>query len=486
MSTYTKIKTLPLSLFNNAEYLSFMNHVLDLANGNSGDGDSESPDEISLLTGSDGIPELGLTKEFLETYEADLLAMADVVDESRISQETEQMTLHDTNRDNLAIYIITRISRAGTLPLEAERDAGKYLYKIIKPYNGIARLPMAQETAKIKGLLLDLRKDENKPYVTTLGLDAYLAELEMQNCGGGNCKMIAQRYKDMLSGKSVIRQISEWSTARGTEIGYENVFDYSLGNPSVPCPEHFTKTCIDLLQTKEPVTLHGYSPTLTIPAVRKAVAESLNRRFGMDYGMEHIFMATGAAGALAHAMRCVAVPGQDIITFAPFFPEYKPYVEGAGLNLKVVPPRTKDFQIDFDAFDAMLDENTAAVLINTPNNPSGAAYSAETLTGLADRLRAASAKYGHRIFLISDEPYREIMFGGQPIQYAAKFYDDTLTCYSFSKSLSLPGERIGYVAANPRCEDAEYIVPMCGQISRGVFSGILCFDHTVNITSLCC
>ena len=248
--------------------------------------------------------------------------------------------------------------------------------------------------------------------------------------------MIAQRYKDMLSGKSVIRQISEWSTARGTEIGYENVFDYSLGNPSVPCPEHFTKTCIDLLQTKEPVTLHGYSPTLTIPAVRKAVAESLNRRFGMDYGMEHIFMATGAAGALAHAMRCVAVPGQDIITFAPFFPEYKPYVEGAGLNLKVVPPRTKDFQIDFDAFDAMLDENTAAVLINTPNNPSGAAYSAETLTGLADRLRAASAKYGHRIFLISDEPYREIMFGGQPIQYAAKFYDDTLTCYSFSKSLS--------------------------------------------------
>ena len=161
MSTYTKIKTLPLSLFNNAEYLSFMNHVLDLANGNSGDGDSESPDEISLLTGSDGIPELGLTKEFLETYEADLLAMADVVDESRISQETEQMTLHDTNRDNLAIYIITRISRAGTLPLEAERDAGKYLYKIIKPYNGIARLPMAQETAKIKGLLLDLRKDEN-------------------------------------------------------------------------------------------------------------------------------------------------------------------------------------------------------------------------------------------------------------------------------------------------------------------------------------
>ena len=163
MGNYTKVKNIMLYVLNNAEYLSFMNHVLDLANGNSGGGDSESPDEISLLTGSDGIPELVLTKEFLDTYEADLLAMADVVDESRTSQETEQMALHDTNRDNLAIYIITRISRAGTLPLEAERDAGKYLYKVIKPYNGIARLPMAQETAKIKGLLLDLRKDENKP-----------------------------------------------------------------------------------------------------------------------------------------------------------------------------------------------------------------------------------------------------------------------------------------------------------------------------------
>ena len=141
MGNYKKINEVNLARFNNAEYLSFMNHVLDLANGNSGGGDSESPDEISLLTGSDGIPELGLTKEFLDTYEADLLAMADVVDESRTSQETEQMALHDTNRDNLAIYIITRISRAGTLPLEAERDAGKYLYKIIKPYKASPASP---------------------------------------------------------------------------------------------------------------------------------------------------------------------------------------------------------------------------------------------------------------------------------------------------------------------------------------------------------
>ena len=216
--------------------------------------------------------------------------------------------------------------------------------------------------------------------------------------------MIAQHYKDMLGAKSVIREISEWSTARGAQIGYENVFDYSLGNPSVPCPPQFTAACLDLLEHTDPVTLHGYTPTLTLPEVRAQVAESLNRRFGMDYTGDHIFMTSGAAGALAHAVRCVAVPGQNIVTFAPFFPEYKPYVEGAGLTLRVAPPRVEDFQINFDALDTLVDENTAAVLINSPNNPSGVAYSAETLTRLAAYLTAAGEKFGHHIFLISDEP----------------------------------------------------------------------------------
>ena len=279
--------------------------------------------------------------------------------------------------------------------------------------------------------------------------------------------MIPQNYIDMLGAKSVIRSLSEWATARGQEIGYENVFDYSLGNPSVPCPEHFTRTMIRLLQTEQPVTLHGYSPSLTIPSVRRAVADSLNRRFGMHYGPEHIFMTSGAAGALAHALRCVCQPGQEVVVPAPFFPEYKPYIEGAGLVLRVVPPRVEDFQIDLEALDAAIGENTAAVLINTPNNPSGAVYTARTMQALADLLTAASARIGRHIFLISDEPYREILFGGQQIVYPAKFYADTLTCYSFSKSLSLPGERIGYVAANPACEQAELIVPVCGQISRG-------------------
>lgn len=304
--------------------------------------------------------------------------------------------------------------------------------------------------------------------------------------------MIAKQYKDMLNAKSVIREISEWSTARGAEIGYENVFDYSLGNPSVPCPPHVTEVCERLLAECDPVALHGYTPTLTLPAVRTAVAESLNRRFGMDYTAAHIFMTSGAAGALAHALRCVAVPGQEIITFAPFFPEYKPYVEGAGLHLKVVPPQCSDFQIDFAAFERLLNENTAAVLINTPNNPTGVSYSAETLTKLADILRAASMLYDHHIFLLSDEPYREIAFGGSPTSYPAKFYDDTITCYSFSKSLSLPGERIGYLAVNPACEDAAYIVPMCGQISRGTghncpaalfqLAVAECIDDTADLT----
>ena len=269
--------------------------------------------------------------------------------------------------------------------------------------------------------------------------------------------MIAQHYKDMLGAKSVIRQISEWSTARGAEIGYENVFDYSLGNPSVPAPQKFTDVCLDLLEHVDPVTLHGYTPTLTLPDVRAKVAESLNRRFGMDYTGDHIFMTTGAAGALAHAVRCIAVPGQNIVTFAPFFPEYKPYVEGAGLTLRVAPPRCEDFQVNFDVLDSLVDENTAAMLINSPNNPSGTAYSAETLTKLAAYLKKKSAEYGHHIFLISDEPYREIAFGGKTIPYPAKFYDDTLTCYSFSKSLSLPGERIGYVYVPGFAEDADAV-----------------------------
>lgn len=279
--------------------------------------------------------------------------------------------------------------------------------------------------------------------------------------------MLVQKYKDMLSGKSVIRQLSEFAAARGQEIGYENVFDYSLGNPSVPVPQEFTDTMIDMLETRETSELHGYSPNPGITGVREAVAASLERRFGIPYRKEHIFMASGAAGALAHAFRLVTEPGDEILTFAPFFPEYHPYVDLTGAVLKVVPADTESFQINFDRFEEMLTEKVMAVLVNTPNNPSGVVYSAGTLRRLSDILRRKSGEYGHTIYLISDEPYREIVFGGAEAPCVSCFYDNTIMCYSFSKSLSLPGERIGYVAVHPNCDGAEYMVPMCVQISRG-------------------
>lgn len=280
--------------------------------------------------------------------------------------------------------------------------------------------------------------------------------------------MIAQQYKEMLGGKSVIRQLSEFATERGKEIGYENVFDYSLGNPSVPAPKEFTESLIRLLQNENPMVLHGYSQSLGIPAVREAVAQSLNKRFGMNYKKEHIFMTSAAAGAIAHAIRCVTVPGDEILTFAPYFPEYNPYINLSGAKLKIVPANTEDFQINFEAFESMLTEKVMAVLINTPNNPSGVVYSVKTMEKLAEILKQKSAEYGHDIYLISDEPYREIVFEGVDAPFVSKFYDNTIMCYSFSKSLSLPGERIGYMAVNPACKDAELMVNMCGQISRGI------------------
>lgn len=280
--------------------------------------------------------------------------------------------------------------------------------------------------------------------------------------------MINEQYKNMLGGKSVIREFSEFATARGKEIGYENVFDYSLGNPSVPVPDDYTKEMEELLKTKTSMELHGYSPSLGLPVFKESVAASLNRRFGMNYTPEYIFPTSGAAGALAHALRCVTKPGDVVLTFAPYFPEYGPYVNLTGAVLKVVPADTESFQINFEKLTEMLNENTAAVLINTPNNPSGAVYSAETLEKLAKLLTEKQQEYGHEIFIISDEPYREIVFDGAELPYVSRFYANTLSCYSYSKSLSLPGERIGYVAVNPACKDAELLVPMMGQISRGI------------------
>lgn len=296
--------------------------------------------------------------------------------------------------------------------------------------------------------------------------------------------MINEFYKGMLSGKSIIRELSEYATERGKQIGYENVFDYSLGNPSVPAPKSYTDEVIRLHQEENPMAIHGYSPSLGNTQVRTAVAESLNKRFGMDYDTKHIFMTSGAAGAIAHALRVVTKAGDEVITFAPFFPEYGPYIGHAGVELKVVPACTKDFQINFDKFVEMMNPKVQAILINTPNNPSGVVYSEETIKKLAEVLNEKQREYGHEIFIISDEPYREIVFKGETFTYPSKYYDNTLSCYSFSKSLSLPGERLGYVAVNPRAVDSDILAVMMGQVSRGI--GHNCPASTPQLAAMKC
>ena len=280
--------------------------------------------------------------------------------------------------------------------------------------------------------------------------------------------MISQKYKDMLGQKSVIREMSAAGHKMGEEIGFDNVFDYSLGNPSVPAPKKVEAVIKKLLEETEPLSLHGYSEGHGILQVREKIAAYLAKTYDIPYTYEDIFMASGAAGALAHAFRAVVCPGEEIITFAPFFPEYRPYIETTGAVLKIVPAYTETFQINFEAFEQMITEKTAAVLINTPNNPSGIVYSTETIRKLAEVLAKAQEAYGHDIYIISDEPYREIVFSGVDAPCVSKFYDNTIMCYSYSKSLSLPGERIGYVAVNPACKDAALIVHMCTQISRGI------------------
>ena len=282
--------------------------------------------------------------------------------------------------------------------------------------------------------------------------------------------MLNEHYVEMTKQESIIRKIFMYGRERAKVVGAENVFDFSLGNPSVPAPKQFDEALINLVKTSDSVSLHGYSPSLGNDHAREAIAESLNKRFGKNYTSANIFMAIGAAGALAHALRSVVVPGRgdEVITFAPFFPEYHYYVGGTGAKLVVVPADITSFQINFEAFESLINENTRAVLINTPNNPSGIVYSTATIDRLAEILNRKQKEYGHSIYIISDEPYRELVFSGTDAPFVANHYDNTMVCYSFSKALSLPGERIGYIAINTEAEDYPIAVPVFGQISREI------------------
>ncbi|HAW34198.1 MAG TPA: pyridoxal phosphate-dependent aminotransferase, partial [Alphaproteobacteria bacterium] len=242
--------------------------------------------------------------------------------------------------------------------------------------------------------------------------------------------MLSKKYREMLDRKSVIRDMFYFACDRIETHGAENVFDFSIGNPSVPVPREYDETIKKLLDDPDFVAIHGYSPNLGILSVRQKVADYLNKTYGMNYAADHVFMTSGAAAALCHAVHCVMEPGEEVVVFAPYFPEYRPYVELAGGVLRVVPPDVKAFQIDFDAFEKTLNEKTAAVIVNSPSNPSGVVFSDATLKRLAAVLNRKQAEYGHEIFIISDEPYREIAFDGVKVPYVSKYYDNTLSCYS--------------------------------------------------------
>ena len=276
--------------------------------------------------------------------------------------------------------------------------------------------------------------------------------------------MLNQDLVGLGKKRSTIREIFEYGNARAKEIGRENIFDFSIGNPNVPAPDAVRRTLLSLVENTDPVALHGYTSAQGAEPVRAKIAESLNRRFGTAYHAGSLYMTVGAAAAISICFKALACsPEDEFIVFAPFFPEYSVFIEkGAGAKCVIVPPRIEDFQIDFDAFARCLSPRTQAVVVNSPSNPAGAAYSAETLTRLSALLQEKSAEYGHTIYLISDEPYREIVYDGIALPCPARVYPATLMCYSYSKSLSLPGERIGYVAVPDVPEFIDLYAAVCG------------------------
>ena len=276
--------------------------------------------------------------------------------------------------------------------------------------------------------------------------------------------MFAKEMVELGNQRSVIRELFEYGNQRAKVVGKENVFDFSLGNPSVPAPQWVGDRLQELLDTQSPMALHSYTSAPGDMQVRNAVATDLNHRFGTQYSGESLYLTAGAAAALCACFRALTEsPTDEFVVIAPYFPEYKCFVEqGAGATLRVAEADTKEFQIDFDQLEQCLNPNTKGVIVNSPNNPSGAVYHLETVQRLAQLLERKSKEYGHPIFIISDEPYREIVYT-EETPFLPNYYKDTLVCYSWSKSLSLPGERIGYVLVPPTVTNAkEAYAAICG------------------------
>lgn len=264
-----------------------------------------------------------------------------------------------------------------------------------------------------------------------------------------------ERKRKLGEERSSIRELFEYGKQRAKEIGKENVFDFSIGNPSAPAPDCVKEEIIRLLNEMPSAELHGYTSAQGDPAVREAISTYLKREFGAGISANHIYMSCGAAASLTVALNALLSGGEEVIVLAPFFPEYRVFIEGAHGVVKEV-PTDKNFRIDLTALDQAITKNTAAVVINSPNNPTGVVYSEEEIKGLAALLKTKSAEYQKPVYLISDEPYRELAYGAE-VPFPANYYDNTVVCYSFSKCLTLAGERIGYLAINDRAQDADAV-----------------------------
>ncbi len=302
-----------------------------------------------------------------------------------------------------------------------------------------------------------------------------------------------QKMFGLGSKRSIIREIFEYSKTRAAQIGAENVFDFSLGNPSVPAPKEVNDTIRELLDTKNSVSLHGYTSAQGDAQTRAAVAENIKKRFGVDISPNLIYMTCGAAASLSICLKAIVEENSqdECIVFAPFFTEYRLFVESAGAKLVISTPVEKTFQLDLFDLEGKITPNTKALIVNSPNNPSGVVYSEETISALCSLLNKKSAEYGHPIYLIADEPYRELVYSGVNVPYLMNYYHNTLVCYSYSKSLSLPGERIGYIAVSPNMDDAQSIyLAVCGAgralgyvCAPSLFQQVItrCIDAAVNV-----
>lgn len=282
--------------------------------------------------------------------------------------------------------------------------------------------------------------------------------------------MVNERMYGLGAEPSAIRELFAYGMARKAEIGDENVFDFSIGNPSVPAPEAVKRAVLELME-EPPCDLHGYTPAAGAPSVRQTVADHIRRRFGVPASPDQVYLTAGAAAGLAISLSAITKPGDEVIVIAPYFPEYQVWIETAGCTRVEVPAHVPDFQLDIDALDAAIGPKTSAVIINSPNNPVGAVYTRESLEALAAMLREREEALGRPLYLISDEPYREITYGIE-VPWVPSLYARTIVCYSYSKALSLPGERIGWVYVSDSADDGDAVAVAVAGAGRAL--GYVC------------